>query len=63
MSKKVRPIVKLPKNVVISASLGSGNGKVDRTYLRLMASAIESSNRHKNESMRKMTREFSDVEN
>lgn len=61
--KKIKPVVKLPKSVVISASLGPRNGRVDRMYLRAMASAIDSANRHKYDSMRKVTRELSDAEN
>jgi len=59
---KQRPAIKLPKNTVISASLGSKTGKVDRVYLRAMARAIDDFNRHKNASMRKLTRDASDVE-
>lgn len=59
---KNKPVVKLPKSVIISASLGPRNGKIDRMYLRSMASAIDSANRHKNDSLRKVTRELSDVE-
>lgn len=58
--KKAKPVVKLPKSVVIQASLGSRVGRVDRIYLRSMASAIDSANRHKNENMKKITRELSD---
>lgn len=60
--KKIKPIVKLPKSVVTQASLGSRNGKIDRVYLRAMASAIDSANKHKYDSMRKVTRELSDAE-
>lgn len=57
MSKN-KPVVKLPKNVIISASLGSRNGKIDRSYLRFMASAIDSANRHKNDNMKKLNRDI-----
>lgn len=61
--KKNKPVVKLPKSTIISASLGPRTGKIDRMYLRAMASAIDSANRHKNENLRKINRELSDAEN
>lgn len=59
---KVNPVVKLPKNVVISASLGSRTGKVNRSYLRSMASAMDSFEKHKNASLKKVTRDSSSDE-
>lgn len=61
--KKTNPVVKIPKNIVNMAKLGSRTGKTDRRFLRMMAGAIADANRHKNESMRKLNRETSDVEN
>lgn len=60
MSKKIPP-VKIPKNVIISASLGSRNGKIDRNYLRNMAKAIYECQNHKNANLKKTNRETSDA--
>lgn len=60
--KKVKPVVKLPKHVIIRSMLGSSKGKVDRKYLRMMAEAIHSSERHKNDNMKKMYKDTSEVE-
>lgn len=61
--KKPRPVVTLPKYVIINSMLGSSNGKIDRKYLRMMAEAIHFSEKRKNEVMRKTNRDFSEIEN
>lgn len=61
--KKLNPAVKLPKYVVFSSMLGSNKGRTDRTYLRMMASAIHSFEKRKNDSMKKVYKDTSDVEN
>ena len=58
---KVKAVVSLSKNTIISASLNNG-GKVNRNYLRAMASATESYNKYKNASLKKMTKDLSSDE-
>ncbi len=50
--------VSLPSRYTDMAMLG-GNGKIDRTYIRLMCSAMSAYEKHKNDNMKKVTRELS----
>lgn len=61
MSEKRRtPKVKLSSQTIISAMLSpTRNGVVDRNYLKSMAVAVDSYNRHKNATMKKIVRETS----
>lgn len=58
MNKIRRPKVSLPSRYTDIAML-SGNGKIDRTYIKLMCSAINSYNKHKNDNMKKINRDIS----
>lgn len=62
MNKKIRrPKVNVPSYVKIMAMLSpSRTGKTDRSYIKSMSVAIDSYNRHKNSSMKKVTRDLSD---
>lgn len=60
MSRKI-PAIKLPKEVVIRASLSPKRmGVVDRAYLKSYAVASQSYNKHKNDNLKKVIRETSD---
>lgn len=56
--KRRRPKVKLSSQTIITAMLSpKRNGVVDRNYLKSMAVAVDSYNRHKNANMKKIIRE------
>jgi len=61
MSEKRRtPKVKLSSQTIILSMLSpKRNGVVDRNYLKSMAVAVDSYNRHKNATMKKIVRETS----
>lgn len=60
MTKKVhRPKVKIPSSVKDAAMLSpSSRGRIDRQYIRAMASAIHTYNTHRNDNIRKITKEI-----
>ncbi len=56
--KRNRPKVNLPSSVKVMAMLSpKRDGKVDRKYLKAMASAILSFDKHKNDNLKKVVRE------
>ena len=58
MNKVRRPKVSLPSRYTDMAMLGNRT-KIDRTFLKLMCSAINSYNKHKNDNMKKINRDTS----
>lgn len=64
MSKKIsRPKVNVPGYVKAAAMLSpTSKGKIDRQYIRMMCSAIDSYNRHRNDNIRKIMKETSSDE-
>lgn len=58
MDKVRRPKVSLPSRYTDIAML-TGGTKIDRTYIRLMCSAMNSYTKHKNDSMKKINRDTS----
>ena len=58
--KRNKPRVNLPSSVKVMAMLSpKRDGKVDRRYLKAMASAISSYDKHKNDNIKKIIRETS----
>jgi len=64
MSKKIRrPKVNVPGYVKVAAMLSpSSKGNIDRQYIRMMCSAIDSFNNHRNDNIRKIMKETSSDE-
>lgn len=64
MSNKVhRPKVKIPSQTKVMAMLSPRrDGITDRSYIKSMAVAIDSYERHKNNNMKKITRETTSEE-
>lgn len=56
--KRNRPRVNLPSSVKVMAMLSpKRDGKVNRRYLKAMASAVYSFEKHKNDNIKKIVRE------
>lgn len=63
MQKKRRPKVSLPGPVKVAAMLSPRkDGKVDREYLRLMCDAVYAYEKHRNNSLRQMTKDSTSVD-
>lgn len=61
MNQKIRrPKVNLPAEYKARAMLSpTRNGKIDRSYIKMMCEAIHSYNKHRNDSMKKVYKDSS----
>ena len=64
MSKKIRrPKINVPAYVKDAAMLApDSKGRIDRSYIRLMCSAIDTYNRHRSDSLKKVIKDLSDAD-